>query len=73
MITTTPIPFAQALAAARARSLLPTGAGSSELEEVDPKLRERAWFSARVDNARYLDRIARTDPTSLSRPQSFSD
>ena len=60
MISSTPIPFLEALAAAQARSLLPTGANAAELEELDPAIRSRAWFSARVDNARYLDSIAST-------------
>lgn len=58
MTFTTPIPFQQALDQLAARDLLPTSAGSRQLrDELGPQLRERAWFSARVTETRFLDRM----------------
>ncbi len=73
MITSEPIPFKAAIEAAQARQLLPTGAGTEELELLNPLIRERAWFSARVDNARYLDRIAQTVTDLVSPTRATAD
>lgn len=55
---TTPIPFQEALDQLVARDLLPTSAGSRQLrDELAPQIRERAWFSARVTETRFLDRM----------------
>ncbi len=60
MIFREPIPFEKALAAAAARSVLPSSATSSEMrEQFGPVILERAWASARVDDARILDSVAR--------------
>ena len=59
MIFTEPKPFEQALKLRRAKRVLPTRAGSRELSELAPEIRERATFSARTSNAGYLAKMDR--------------
>ena len=54
-----PIPFAEALASRTIRQLLPTAAGSAELARLAPEIRERAFFSARVEDMNFLARADR--------------
>jgi hypothetical protein len=49
-----PIPFKEALAAFAARRLMPTAAGSAEIAQLAPAIRERAFFSAKVEDANFL-------------------
>ncbi|MBC2592694.1 hypothetical protein H5P28_00310 [Ruficoccus amylovorans] len=51
---TRPQPFAEALAASRGRALLPTSGGTADLQRLDPGLRARARFAARVRSAEHL-------------------
>lgn len=54
-----PLPFESAVALLQERRLLPTDAGSRLLRaDLDPALAQRAWFSARVSDVRFLDAIA---------------
>lgn len=66
MLFDRPIPFAEAIASRKAKKILPTTAGSSELAELAPEIRERAMFSARTANAGYLAKMDRllTEMTS---------
>lgn len=59
MILDTPQPFTKALDRLKAQSLLPTGAGSRRLAELDPAIRERAFFSARVVHVGFLEHAQR--------------
>lgn len=70
MITTDPIPFAQALAAARARGLLPVteDTGTAELQRIRPEIRQRAVFSARTRHASHLATIQRMTDKLLGPP-----
>ena len=58
MIFAEPRPFQEALQSREVRSILPTTANTAELQRIAPALRERAMFSARVTNARFLLRAA---------------
>lgn len=49
-----PLPFKEALASFAARDLMPTAAGSAEIAQLAPEIRERAFFSAKVEDARFL-------------------
>ena len=51
---TAPIPFAEALEKLRARKIVPSGLGSAEWAIMPVELRERAFFSAKVESARVL-------------------
>ncbi len=53
-----PMPFLDALAAVRARKLLPTTGNSFDLRKLAPEIRELAQFSARTNDARYLQTIS---------------
>jgi hypothetical protein len=61
MIFGAPIPFAEAIKSRQIREALPTTASSAELEAAFAKLpsafRDRAMFSARTNNAWYLERV----------------
>lgn len=57
MIFTQPIPFADAVKYVRRKQLLPTNLSSEQLMTIAPDLRERALFSARVENANILQGI----------------
>ena len=57
MIFSKPLPFEEAIASRRVKSVLPTTASSAQLKQIAPELRERAMFSARTTNARYLEKI----------------
>jgi hypothetical protein len=59
MLFSKPIPFAEALASRAVKRILPTTAGSAELEKLAPEIRERALFSARTANAGYLAKMDR--------------
>lgn len=60
----TPLPFAEALDSRAVRTLLPTDFRTQLLQEIPAQLRERAFFSAGVTNAEFLDR-ASTDVDNL--------
>lgn len=59
MLFDRPIPFAEAIQSRKAKKILPTTAGSRELSELAPEIRERAMFSARTANAGYLAKMDR--------------
>lgn len=50
----TPIPFLEAIAKLVRRKVIPSRANSAQWREVSVALRERAFFSARVESARVL-------------------
>jgi hypothetical protein len=52
----TPLPFLQAIDSRTVRTVLPTDFRTQLLQEIPPQLRERAFFSAGVTNAEFLDR-----------------
>lgn len=58
MIFDKPIPFSEALASRKVKKLLTTSAGSAEIAKLAPAIRERAMFSAKVEDANLL---AKTD------------
>lgn len=49
-----PTTFAEALQDRAVRDLLPTSLSSAEIMEIDPLIRRRAVFSARVESSRHL-------------------
>ena len=51
---TTPIPFAEAIAKLADRRIVPSAADSAQWREIAVALRERAFFSSRVESARVL-------------------
>ncbi len=51
---TTPLLFEEALEKFRERKIVPTGLGSAELALIPVELRERSYFSAKVESARLL-------------------
>lgn len=57
MVFTSPTPFREALQSIRAKEVLPTDLSSAELAALAPEIRERAFFSARTNNAGYLQQI----------------
>jgi len=59
MIFSSPIPFAEALQSRTVRSLMPTASSAAEIAALDPAIRERALFSARVEDANFLARADR--------------
>lgn len=59
MLFNSPIPFAEAIASRKVKQLLPTVAGSAEIARLAPEIRERAMFSARVEDANFLARADR--------------
>jgi hypothetical protein len=69
-----PIPFAEAIAKLAARKIVPSPADSTQWRLIDTALRERAFFSSRVESARVLQsmrdymeeylRVSRYAPTS---------
>ena len=52
-----PVPYAEAIRAVQVKGLLPTTAGSYDLRRLAPEIRELALFSARTNDARYLQTI----------------
>lgn len=56
-ILLTPVTFEEALQDRDARGLLPNSLSSQELMDIDPLIRKRAIFSARVEDARHLNVI----------------
>lgn len=52
---TTPLPFKEAIESRLVRQLLPTDFRTQLLSEIPAQLRERAFFSAGVTNAEFLD------------------
>ena len=54
MIFDAPIPFAEAIAKLAARGIVPSAAGTARWKLIATALRERAFFSARVESARVL-------------------
>jgi len=59
MIFDKPIPFAEAIASRKVKKLLPTSAGSAEIARLAPAIRERAMFSAKIENANFLAKADR--------------
>ena len=57
MIFMKPVPFEEALASRQVQTLLPTTASSREMMQVSASIRERAVFSARVNNLKMLEVI----------------
>lgn len=57
MLFTKPLPFREAIQSLEARSLLPTDLGSRLLREIEPDVLRRAFFSAKVDDARHLQAL----------------
>jgi len=51
MIFTRPVKFEEALQARRVKRVLPTTASAAELQKLEPEIRERARFLARVNHA----------------------
>ncbi len=72
MIFSAPIPFTEALQHQQAKKLMPTTASAAELARLAPEIRERAFFSARTNNAWYLQRQHNL-VTSLVSPQTVVD
>ncbi len=72
MLFSKPIPFKEAIESRKAKRILPTTAGSRELAELAPEIRERAMFSARTANAGYLAKMDRllTEMTSPASRQA---
>lgn len=66
MIFRAPIPFQEAIDSREVRQLLPTELRTSLLQEIPTQLRERAFFSAGVQNATFLDRASRAVDDLLS-------
>jgi len=58
MIFRTPLPFAEALESRAVKAVLPTDFRTRLLSEIPAQLRERAFFSAGVTNADFLDRAS---------------
>jgi hypothetical protein len=58
MIYDRPMPFTEALDAARVRSLLPTTGGSADLRTLEAAVKRRSMMSATVDLASRLQRFA---------------
>lgn len=56
MIFRTPIPFQEAIDSREVRQLLPTEFRTALLQEIPAQLRERAFFSAGVQQAEFLER-----------------
>lgn len=59
MIFAEPIPFKEAIEGRSVKVILPTSMSSKELERVAAELRERAVFSAKVENAGFLEKMDR--------------
>jgi hypothetical protein len=59
MIFDKPIPFAEALQSRTVKSLMPTAASAAEIAALDSAIRERAMFSARVEDANFLAKADR--------------
>lgn len=72
MIFDRPVPFEQALQSQAVKAILPTEASSAELARIAPALRERARFSARVTNYRFLEHIDQAVNRMIS-PETIID
>lgn len=73
MIFDHPISFAEAQASRAAKALMPTRLNSAALSAIDASIRERALFSARVTNRKFLEAIDEVvgriiDPQQAARP-----
>ena len=73
-----PVAFAEALKSSKLKKLLPTAASSAELSKLDPQIRERARFMARVNHAGTLARLdagitSLLDPSDQSGPSDASE
>lgn len=53
-----PTPFEEALDRLRSQSVMPTASSTAELQALGAEIRERAFFSARVEDARILERAS---------------
>lgn len=58
MLFTEPVPFAEAVQSRAVRELLPTEFRTSLLSELPTEIRERAFFSAGVTNAEFLQKAS---------------
>jgi hypothetical protein len=61
-----PMPFAEAIESRLVRQLLPTEFRTALLQEIPAQLRERAFFSAGVTNAEFLDEANTSIDTLLA-------
>lgn len=59
MIFTAPIPFAEAIQSREVRQILPTDFRTALLQQIPAELRERAFFSAGVTNAQFLEEASK--------------
>jgi hypothetical protein len=59
MIFATPLPFEEAIQSREVRQILPTDFRTALLQQIPAELRERAFFSAGVTNAQFLDEASR--------------
>ncbi len=59
MIFTAPIPFAEAIQSREVRQILPTDFRTELLSKIPAELRERAFFSAGVTNAQFLEEASK--------------
>lgn len=66
MIFRAPIPFQEAIESRTVRQILPTEFRTSLLQEIPAQLRERAFFSAGVQNATFLERASQSVDDLLS-------
>ena len=57
MLFSKPIAFAEALKSSKLKKLLPTAASSADLAKLEPQIRERARFMARVNHVGTLARL----------------
>jgi hypothetical protein len=55
---TAPLPFAEAIAIAQRKGILPTNLTSAQLSRLEAELKRRAWFSATLDKAQVLQVLA---------------
>lgn len=57
MIFTAPMPFTAALDSAEVRSILPTTGSHADLQRLDPQIKRRALWSARVTSVEHLQKL----------------
>jgi len=59
MIFTAPLPFEEAIQSRQVRQILPTDFRTALLQQIPAELRERAFFSAGVTNAQFLEEASK--------------
>jgi len=72
MIFNEPKPFEEAIESRQVKSILPTEASTTQLRKIAPEIRERAVFSARVTNAKFLEDVDQTI-TQIVSPETVID